>query len=113
MAERFLTDADVDAIATRLADLLAERSGTDRRLVSAATLARQLELDARWVREHARELGGVQLGDGPKARWRFDPVEARNRLAARRQEPSAQRASRNVEQFPTVRPRRRRRSEAA
>jgi hypothetical protein len=52
--DRPLTDADVVAIATRLADLLDERAGTDRRLVSAATLARQLELDARWAREHAQ-----------------------------------------------------------
>lgn len=84
MSDRALSDADVEAIAARVADLLGERSGADRSLVSPATLARLLDLSAEWVRDHGVELGGVRMGDGPKARWRFDPVEARERLLALR-----------------------------
>jgi hypothetical protein len=81
--DRRLTNADIEAIAQRVAELV--RAPLDRSLVSAQTLGRLLDLEARWVREHARELGGVQLGNGPKARWRFDPIEARERLMALRE----------------------------
>src|SRR5690349_13939839 len=33
--------------------------------------ARQLGFSPEYVRDHARELGGVKMGDGPKAQWRF------------------------------------------
>jgi hypothetical protein len=35
-----------------------------------------------WVYAHARVLGAVRLGDGPKARLRFDVARARAALAA-------------------------------
>jgi hypothetical protein len=125
---RTLSDADVDAIARRVVDLLHERRlGDDRSLVSPQALGAILGVTAAWVRYHARDLGGVQLGDGPKARWRFDPVEARERLNATREEPplraprtlradarfppvdGPRRTSRTDGRFPPVQPRRPRR----
>jgi hypothetical protein len=111
--ERALTDADVEAVASRVADLLVARGAIDRGLVDARGIAQLLGLDdTRWVREHAQELGGVRLGDGPKAHWRFDPVEAMKRVEGWRQERPAPRESRNVTEFPPVRPRQVRRRSA-
>lgn len=45
-------------------------------LVSAADLARRLGVSRGFVYEHARDLGAVRLGSGPKARLRFDVERA-------------------------------------
>jgi hypothetical protein len=61
-----------------LADLVAERlqraaSPADSpRLVDAGTVGRAIGMTAAYVREHAAELGGCRMGDGPRPRWRFD-----------------------------------------
>lgn len=41
-------------------------------LVDTAEAATIVGMSPEWVREHGAELGGVKMGDGPKARWRFD-----------------------------------------
>ena len=46
-----------------------------RGLLKTEEAAHLLRVDAEWVRTHRVELGGVKLGDGPKARLRF-PREA-------------------------------------
>lgn len=85
-----LTPDAVEQIAQRVVELLragdAERGEPDSaaRLVSAAQLARRLGVTRAWVYEHAAELGAVALGDGPKARLRFDPANAEAVLQARR-----------------------------
>lgn len=63
----------VEAIARRVVGLLEERGLQRREMVGAAELARRLGVDRSWVYSHAIELGAVKLGDGPKARLRFDP----------------------------------------
>ena len=52
------------------------------RLVSVSELAAFLSVTADWVYVHADELGAWRLGDGPKARLRFDLDEVRSRLTA-------------------------------
>lgn len=72
-----LDPEDVEAVAARVAELLAAqpttRGGT--RLVSAADAARALGVSREWVYAHVDELGGIRLGPvGPGRRppVRFD-----------------------------------------
>ncbi len=85
---------DVEAIARRTAELLAERLSAvagpkegdpsrngaghresvreqGERLMTADDVAAQIGLSADWVRAHADELGGRRIGTGPRGRWRF------------------------------------------
>lgn len=72
-----------------LADLVAERLCGDRLrrerdgLVDARGVADAIGMSAAWVREHAAELGGRRMGDGPRGRWRFDLDVALQAWAAR------------------------------
>jgi hypothetical protein len=77
-----LDDDDIDAVAARVAELLRDQTGLSDRLVDAAILARSLNVDRDWVYANARRLGAIRLGDGPKARLRFDVARARETLAA-------------------------------
>jgi hypothetical protein len=72
---------DIDAVAARVVELLREQPAEPRRYVDAATLARALSVERAWVYLRARELGALRLGDGPKARLRFDLERARAALA--------------------------------
>ncbi len=66
----------VEAIARRVVVLL-EKNGLRRReLIGAAELANRLGVDRSWVYSHAIELGAMKLGEGPRARLRFDPEVA-------------------------------------
>jgi hypothetical protein len=67
---RTLSDADVDAIAFRVAEVLG-RATTESVLVDAAEAASILSVDRGYVYRHAAKLGAVKLGDGPRARLRF------------------------------------------
>ena len=73
-----LSAADIavvaDAVCARLRGSLATRSGW----VDAATVAAHLGVDPSYVYDNADRIGGVRLGDGPKARLRFrlDLVDA-------------------------------------
>jgi hypothetical protein len=70
-----LTPAAIEQIAQRVAELLAGGTvpaGAPAGLVDAGTVARHFGLTRGWVYEHAGELGAIRLGDGPKARLRFD-----------------------------------------
>jgi hypothetical protein len=51
-------------------------------LVTAADLARYLDVDRSWVYEHAADLGARRLGSGPRARLRFSIAEVDQRLSA-------------------------------
>jgi len=73
---------DIEAVAARVVELLLEHTGAPGRYVDAATLARTLDVDRDWVYARARQLGAVRLGDGPKARLRFDLERVRATLAA-------------------------------
>jgi excisionase family DNA binding protein len=69
-------------LAERVAELVTERYGEVAPLLDAAGAARYLgteaETDRRWVREG--RIGAIRLGDGPKARLRFDPKALRDEL---------------------------------
>jgi hypothetical protein len=68
-----LDPADVEAIAQRVAELIQR----PEEWIDAAELARQLGVSRDFVYAHRRQLGGVARGDGPRPRWRFNPVAAR------------------------------------
>ena len=78
-----LDDAVLDALADKIADRVAERlpMGSSSRLLTAGELAAELGVDRRWVYEHQEQLGALRLGDGPKARVRFDSERAREALS--------------------------------
>jgi hypothetical protein len=80
----------------QLADLVAERLGglgvapgasdpervpSAGALVDAVELAARLNVSRAFVYEHAHELGVVRLGDGTRARLRFDESTARAALS--------------------------------
>jgi hypothetical protein len=78
----------VEQVATRVAQLLhRQQEERERQHVSEPTgmltvseLAQHLHVNRAWVYEHADELGAVRLGDGPKARLRFDLHTAKTAL---------------------------------
>jgi hypothetical protein len=71
-----LTPDEVEAIARRVVELVERPRG----LVDAQGVADDLQVERDWVYGHARELGAIRLGDGPKARLRFDLQRVRERL---------------------------------
>jgi hypothetical protein len=88
-----LDHEDIEAIAERAAHRvvqLLERSGPGAyQLLDAKELARELNVSVDYVYAHAPDLGAMRLGDGPKARLRFDLHTAQRAMRARRQPPSA------------------------
>ncbi|MCA1707851.1 MAG: hypothetical protein LC808_33085 [Actinobacteria bacterium] len=80
-ARDMLSEADVERIANRVAELLAEMpQGGGDRLVSARQLAHILGVSCSYVYANSQVLGARRLGAGPKGRLRFDPAIARERL---------------------------------
>jgi hypothetical protein len=49
-------------------------------LLTAGQLAQQLGVTRAWVYENAHRLGAIRLGNGPRARLRFDPQTATEAL---------------------------------
>jgi hypothetical protein len=76
-----LDPACVEAIASRVAELLRDAPTHGRRLVDAATLADALGVDRSYVYAHADEFGAIRLGGGSKPRLRFDLETAREAFA--------------------------------
>jgi hypothetical protein len=67
---------DIEQLAQRLAELLADKAVESRQqegLVDAAAVARLLGVSRATVYAKADELGAVRLGNGKRARLRFDP----------------------------------------
>jgi hypothetical protein len=70
----------IEAVGEHIAELVASarpRIG----LIDARELAEELGVARDWVYANAERLGGVRLGDGPRARSRFDVELARGALA--------------------------------
>lgn len=68
-----LDDESVERVAQRVAELLrAAPPVSPPKMVSAAELARAMGVSRDWCYRHAAELGAVRIGDGEKARLRFD-----------------------------------------
>lgn len=64
-------DAALEALAQRVADLVADRIAAGPPLVTAEVVAEHLGVERSYVYENAVKLGVRRLGDGPKARLRF------------------------------------------
>ena len=91
LTELALSEEVLDALADRLADRLVARlggapGGLQRTfaLLDARALATELGVSVDYVYRHQAELGAMPLGDGPKARLKFDLGRARQALDARR-----------------------------
>jgi hypothetical protein len=84
---------DIDAIAERAAHRvvqLLERDGPGAfELLDAKELAQKLNVSVDYVYAHAADLGAMRLGDGPKARLRFELHTAQRGMRRRKQPPSA------------------------
>lgn len=70
-----LTPQGVERIAARVAQLLGEPR-QEPELISAGELALRLRVERPWVYRHREFLGGIRMGRGPKAPWRFDYAAA-------------------------------------
>jgi hypothetical protein len=80
----------VDAIARRVVELL-EGGGSagvnavddsSGACLTVSQVAARYRVSRSWVYAHQRELGAIRLGDGPRARLRFDPKVVAEGLAA-------------------------------
>jgi hypothetical protein len=89
---------DIEAIAVRAAHhvvQLLERPGPGAfQLLEPKQLAAALNVSLDYVYAHAADLGVMRLGDGPKARLRFDLQTARAAMRSRKQPPTAAAAQR-------------------
>jgi hypothetical protein len=77
-----LTDGEIQQIAERLVELL-PRHVSGEGLIDAAEVGRRLGISRSTVYEKAEELGAVRIGQGRRARLRFDPQRVVTQLAAR------------------------------
>jgi hypothetical protein len=86
-----LDHEDIEAIAERAAhhvvQLLDRSSRRAHQLLDPKELARELSVSLDYVYAHAVDLGAMRLGDGPKARLRFDLQTAQRAMRARKQPP--------------------------
>jgi hypothetical protein len=90
---RRLDPADVECIARRVVELQLDGLPVATPLMSATDAATRLGVGRAWVYRHASALGGKRLGDGPRARLRFDPARvtelANARVESKRLHPPA------------------------
>jgi predicted DNA-binding transcriptional regulator AlpA len=82
-----LTPSEIDAIVSRVAELLQSRRAVrpvrpQPRMVTAAEVARWCGVERSWVYAHAEELGARKIGTGERPRLRFDLAEVSERIAA-------------------------------
>jgi hypothetical protein len=84
--------ATTATVVTELAEIVAERvvellEQRDRRwktgLATAAEVAEEFGVGTSWVYANKTRLGAIKLGDGPKARLRFDPERVERALRPR------------------------------
>lgn len=75
---------EIEAVGEHIAELVVS-SRPKVGLIDARDLAEELGVARDWVYANAERLGGVRLGNGPRARLRFDMEKTREALAAGRQ----------------------------
>jgi hypothetical protein len=98
----------IEAIATRVIELLHEHTQHlqhPESLIDVAELARRTGLSRTWIYEHARDLGAIRLGDGPRARLRFNPDTVKRLLEGeppRRPQPVPARRQRPISPMPNI-----------
>ncbi len=78
-----VADRAAAKVIDRLAPLIA-RDGNAPALITAAEVARRFGVSPSYVYRRAAELGATPLGNGPKARLRFDPARVERHFAANR-----------------------------
>jgi len=78
-----MSDADVERIAARVAELVgsATRAG-EQEWVTAGVIAKRFGISRSWVYANADALGALRIGHGPNGRLRFDPRLVRERIQA-------------------------------
>lgn len=81
-----LSPQAVEQVAARVAQLLRGRQGATQ-LLTAGELARELRVERPWVYRHRDLLGGLRIGSGPKAQWRFERRKAIEALQRQKTEP--------------------------
>lgn len=93
-----LDHEDIDAIAERAAhrvvQLLERPDHRPYQLLDPKALADALNVSVDYVYAHAADLGAMRLGDGPKARLRFDLKTAQTAMQTRKRAPPASAARR-------------------
>jgi len=93
-----LDHEDIAAIAERAAhrvvQLLERPAPGPYQLLDPKALATALNVSLDYVYSHAADLGAMRLGDGPKARLRFDLRTAQTAMKARKQPKPASAARR-------------------
>jgi len=79
-----LAPNEIEAIAQRVAELLdgSPLSPRERRLATAKEVADALGVERKWVYANQERLRVIRLGQGPRARLRFDLERAAEGLAA-------------------------------
>lgn len=78
-----LSPQAVERIASQVVQLLGEREAREEpELISAGELARRLRVERPWVYRNRALLGGLRIGAGPKAPWRFEYASAVEALRA-------------------------------
>lgn len=93
-----LNDEDLDEIAERAARRVVQLLERTRpgafQLLEPKQLAQALNVSVDYVYAHATDLGAMRLGDGPKARLRFDLQTAQIAMRSRNQPPTVSAARR-------------------
>ena len=85
-----LTPQAVEQVAARVLQLLGDRDlRRAPEYMTACELAHELRVERPWVYRHRQLLGGWRIGDGPKARWRFDRQTAVEAMRHRQAEQQA------------------------
>jgi hypothetical protein len=84
--------------------VISANNSDEEGMLSTAALAKRLNVSPDFIYAHAQEYGGVKIGNGPKAHWRF-PVPLRGDEASSQQQatrpdprtrPRTRRATANV-----------------
>jgi hypothetical protein len=98
----------IEAIARRVAEVLGEERspvGTEVDLIDAAAVARRLGISRATVYAKAEQLGAIRLGEGKRARLRFDPTRLPVQLASgpsARSRPRRRRSARPRQKTPLL-----------
>ena len=72
-----------DMIAVRVVALIEHRAyGAQVELATAAEVAQAFGVSTSWVYANKRRLGAIRLGEGPKARLRFELEQAKRAVRA-------------------------------
>ena len=91
-----LDQASIDAIARHVAELLRGESLAETpKSWTAAEVATRFGVSRSWVYENAERLGAMRLGNGARARLRFDPARVREALEGGRGSKGAARVARS------------------